>query len=194
MTPTASPGAVQDLLHRWDQADERDRSRLADAPAVAALQDAALHHPDPWVRRRCLVVLDHHANDASAPVFLAALDDPVAPVREVALHGLACERCRAEALCVADVVPTLARVLATDPSPDVRYKVLPLLAGLAGRSPEALAAIARAAGDDGDELVREGAATVLAGRHLPGRERLRRRTRSRTRAEARARRAGSRRR
>jgi HEAT repeats len=175
----ASPGAVRDVLHRWEQADERGRRRVAAVAPVAALAAAARHDPDPWVRRQCLVFLDHHANDASALVFLAALDDPVAPVREMALHGLACERCRAEALCVADVVPTLTRVLATDPSPDVRHKVLPVLLRLADRSSEALDAIGRAADEDPDALVQEAARRVLADGHTPSRERLRRHATSR---------------
>jgi hypothetical protein len=45
-------------------------------------------------------VLDHHANDESCDVFRAALFDPVPHVRAIALHGLACERCRVGELCV----------------------------------------------------------------------------------------------
>ena len=45
-------------------------------------------------------------------------------VREIALHGLSCEWCRTEELCVADVVPDLAQSLASDPSAKVRHGVV----------------------------------------------------------------------
>jgi hypothetical protein len=98
--------------------------RMLPAPPVAALQSAALTHPDARVRRECLGVLDHEANDASVDVFRAALAaDPVPRVRIVALHGLSCERCRVGELCAADVVPTLVDTLAHDPAVSGRFGV-----------------------------------------------------------------------
>ena len=61
---------------------------------VEAMQDAALFHANPRVRRECLSVLDHFASDASVDVFRRALRDPVPRVRLIALHGLSCEQCR----------------------------------------------------------------------------------------------------
>jgi hypothetical protein len=150
------------------------RARTAVAP-VGALQAAAVGHADPWVRRDCLGVLDHLASDASVATFRAALDDPVAPVRLAAIHGLACERCRTEELCLVDVVPRLVRAVADDPSAEVRHRAVELLRGLALRSPAAVAAIQRARDDDPDPLVREAATRALQPGHLPGRRRLGRR-------------------
>jgi HEAT repeat protein len=170
---------VRTFLHQWDAASDRGRQRLSQRVPVEAVQHGALHDPDPWVRRQCLAILDHHASDVSTDVFRAALDDPATPVREIALHGLACERCRSDAICLADVVPRVARVLDDDPSPEVRYKALGALVRFASRSAEAAEALARATVDDEDALVREAASLVVSGHHLPNRQRLRRRAQSR---------------
>ncbi len=130
---------------------------------IAEMKLAAIEHEDPWVRRKCLSFLDHHAADESAGVFLQALDDPVAPVRDLALHGLACEQCRTEDLCVTDVTPRVVRVLEGDPNPEVRFKAIPILRRLATRDGTAMSAIERAAERDADERVREAAAAILRG-------------------------------
>ena len=141
----------------------KQRHQLAPEVPISDMQVAARTHPDPWVRRGCLGFLDHYASDASAHTFLAALDDPVTFVREAALHGLACEQCRAAELCVADVVPILSSVLATDSSPEVRHKVVPLLLCLSDRDSRARAALERAAVSDDDPLIRKVAYAALQG-------------------------------
>src|SRR5262245_21288733 len=99
------------------------------------------------IRRSCLFLLDHYACDASWSVFRLALRDPVASVREVALHGLSCERCRTEDLCVADVVTDLIDVLTSDPNAEIRHKAVAALARFLGRDGRARDAIARTASD-----------------------------------------------
>jgi len=85
---------VDDFVSRCRAlANKKRRFQTSEIP-LAEMRIAAVRHPDPWVRRTCLYFLDHDANDESTATFLAALDDPVTPVREMALHGLACERCR----------------------------------------------------------------------------------------------------
>ena len=163
MLPQDTRIAVDDFLQRWDSSSPRSRARLRGKVPIAEMQAAALHHDDPWVRRRCLGFLDHHAADSSAAVFLEALDDPVAPVRDLALHGLACEQCRTEELCTSEVTPRVAAVLERDPNPEVRYKAVPILRRLATREPGARLAIERAARSDPDERVREAAAAILRG-------------------------------
>src|SRR6516162_931878 len=93
-----------DFVHRWAALTKNRRARIVNQMPVAAVQAAALDHPDLAMRRLCLFLLDHYASDASWNTFRHALRDPVASVREIALHGLSCERCRSEPLCVADVV------------------------------------------------------------------------------------------
>jgi hypothetical protein len=155
---------VTEFLRRWNALPNKQRYQLAPEVPVAEMQGAATNHPDPWVRRGCLSFLDHYASDASTHPFLAALDDPVTFVREMALHGLACEQCRAAELCVAEVVPVLSRVLATDASPEVRHKVVPILMRLSDRDPRARSALEEAAVADDDSLVREVAVAALEGK------------------------------
>lgn len=133
-------------------------------PPIAALQAGALDHPDAKVRAHCLGVLDHWANDGSQPTFVAALSDRAVKVRLQALHGMTCERCRSEELCVDDVVPELVRVAVADPNPKVRQNAVPVLLLLAGRDARARAAIQQLAADDPDELVRRNARAAADGR------------------------------
>ncbi|MHB8467755.1 MAG: hypothetical protein ACYDH6_08440 [Acidimicrobiales bacterium] len=143
------------------------------------MQRAALDHRDPSVRRASLGFLDHYAADESGAVFAAALNDPVAAVRDAALHGLACEQCRTAELCIADVTPKVAGVLAADRNPEVRYKTLPVLLRLAARDPAAAAAIVTASRADPDERVRHAAESILAGERPRGWNEFRRTFRSR---------------
>jgi HEAT repeat protein len=119
--------AVEGFFQAWESASRRKQEHLRSMVPIAAMQQSAVDHEDPWVRRRCLGFLDHYAAETSAAVFVKALDDPVAPVRDIALHGLACEQCRTAELCVTDVTPKVVRVLESDPNPEVRFKALPIL-------------------------------------------------------------------
>jgi HEAT repeat protein len=150
------------------------------------MQVAALEHPSARVRRNALNVLDHYANDESAAVFSRALSDPVPRVRAIALHGLSCERCRSEELCVADVVPALVKALESDDSARVRHDTVPILMRLAGRDQRAGTALTRAADTDPDEFVRQNARAALEGRLHDVRSRKAMRRRARRRAEARS--------
>jgi HEAT repeat protein len=153
--------------------------KLLPSPPIAAMQAAALHHPNARVRRECLGVLDHDANDASVDVFRAALGDPVPRVRQVALHGLACERCREEALCVTDVVPTLVHALEHDDNAKVRHAAVGILLSLSERDRRAGDAIRDAMEHDPDELVRRAARAASEGRYrgMASRKAIRRRAR-----------------
>jgi HEAT repeats len=120
---------------------------------------------------------DHYANEASTAVFAAALHDPVDFVRNVALHSIACESCRKEELCVADVVPDIIGVLEADPSPELRTKAIPILLRLAGRDDRAWEALEWASGNDPDGIVRRAAADALCGTFVVPRKRYERRQR-----------------
>lgn len=156
---------------------KQDWRRRQPLPPIAAMQRAALHHPNARVRRECLNVLDHHANDASADVFRQALQDPVPRVRVIALHGLACERCRTGELCASDVVPALIGVLERDPSPKVRHGAVGILLRLSSRDERAPEALIRASREDADPLVRQVATAATQGRRrdIRSRKALRRR-------------------
>src|SRR5215470_10981603 len=136
---------ANDFVRGWVASPKQRRARLGRTLPVAAVQAAALSHPDLSIRRFCLFLLDHYASDGSSDIFCRALRDPVASVRESALHGLACERCRHEDICVTDVVTDLVEILASDPNAEVRHKTVAALARFIGRDSRAPEAIARAA-------------------------------------------------
>jgi hypothetical protein len=178
----ALAGAVR-FLQRFEATSAKRRSSVATDAPIGQIQLAALHHPDAFVRRGCLGFLDHYANEVSTPVFALALHDPVAFVRHAALHSVACETCRTEELCVADVVAHVVEVLSADPSPELRHKAIPVLLRLTGRDPQARQAVELAADNDEDALVREVANRALAGQHVRSRKAYQQRAkRKRTRA------------
>ncbi len=172
-------------LKQFFAATEQQKSRLVKKAPLTEVGAAALAHPDAFVRRGCLFFLDHHANEASTAVFVEALHDPVDFVRNAALHSIACESCRSEELCVADVVPSIVSVIERDPSPELRTKAIPTLLRLAGRDPRAWEAIRLASKHDPDAIVRRAAADALAGNFVAPRKRYERRQRRHDRAAAR---------
>ena len=166
--------AVIDFLAWVDDAPKARVERARHRAPVGALQAAAVADDDPWVRARCLEVLDHLANDASTATFLAALADPVAAVRAHALHGLTCRRCRVEALDVAEVVPTIVVAFDREPDPELRHRYVDVLLRFSHDDAAAWAKLLAIADDDADELVRTAALTALTVGHVRSRTALRR--------------------
>jgi hypothetical protein len=164
-------------LKQFFSATAKQKSRLVKKAPLAHLQAAALDHPNPSTRRLCLLFLDHYANESSTAVFAVALHDPVDFVRTTALHSIACESCRASALCVDDVVPDVVGVLERDPDPELRLKAIPTLLRLAGRDRRAWEAIGRAAEHDPDDIVRRAATGARCGTFSAPRKRYERRQR-----------------
>ena len=152
---------ASDFVHRWTALRKESRTRLGQRIPVSAVQIAALSNPDPAMRGFCLFLLDHYASDVSSDIFRRALRDPVATVRGSALHGLACERCRHEDICVADVVTDLVEILASDHDAEVRHKTVAALARFIGRDGRVSEAIAHTAHDDPDDAVRLVAQAVV---------------------------------
>lgn len=165
---------AKDFYSRYGTGTARQRARVVAHAPLAEIQVAALRHPDAFFRRWCLFFLDHYANDESMTVFARALRDPVDFVRNMALHSLACEACKDDQPCVADVVPGLLRVLERDPSPELRLKAIPLLLRLASSDGRARPAVEASASHDHDPIVRRAAADALAGRLVQNRKRYQR--------------------
>jgi hypothetical protein len=142
---------------------------------VTAMQAAAIAHPNARIRRDCLIVLDHAANDDSMDTFRRALQDSVPRVRLTALHGLGCGRCKTKPLSDDDVVPDLIGLVETDPSPKVRHAAVVVLAQWGG-DPLVRRTAGRAAREDADDLVRAVATAVVRGerRGVRSRKALRR--------------------
>ena len=179
--------AVTDYFEGWSRHVERWREvggrwRPFDgAVPVTAMQAASILHPSPKIRRECLGVLDHVANDDSIDVFRLALNDPVPRVRLIALHGLSCEQCRTGELCVEDVVPDLVRTMLEDPNAKVRHRAVEVVSRIAPVDERVERALRRAAEGDADDLVRQIASAAVTGDHraVHSRKALRRRTKNR---------------
>ena len=165
-------------VERWRQTGGRWSPFAGEVP-IDSMQAAALRHESAKVRRHALGVLDHAANDASTATFRAALVDPVPKVRLVALHGLACERCRTGDVCVDDVVRDVLRTLRDDASPTVRHAAIDVLARFISRDERIVPALLERAAMDSDDLVRLTAARAAAGeRKVWTRKAVRRRRRT----------------
>ncbi len=178
--------AVRDYFEGWSRHVARWRETggrwrpFSGAVPVTAMQAASLLHPSPKVRRECLGILDHAANDDSVHVFRHALGDPVPRVRLIALHALSCEHCRTGELCVEDVVADLVRTVLEDPSAKVRHRAVEVVCRIAPIDPRVGQALRQAAESDADELVRRIALAAAAGdkRAVHSRKALRRRTKN----------------
>lgn len=137
------------------------------ASAVADIQRGALEHPDEQVRRWCLFLLDHYANDASTAVFAEALQDPSPLVRDLALHSITCEGCKDGDLCVTDVVPHVINLVEVESVTSLRVKGIGALLQMSSRDARAVEALERVAATDPDPLLRSCAAHALEGRWVP---------------------------
>jgi hypothetical protein len=151
---------AHDFVCRWLALPKERRARLSNQVPVAAIKVAALSHPDLVTRRFCLGLLDHYASDASTDTFRRALRDPIQCVREAALHGLTCERCRHEDICVSDIVTDLVEMLGSDPNVEVRHKTVAALARFIGRDSRVREALTWATHHDPDPAIRYVARTV----------------------------------
>lgn len=164
----ADNDAAASFLREWSTGSgtKRQRERMLRRASVPTLQSAALHHPDAAVRHGLLNLLDHYANDASMDTFAAALHDPDPAVRNVALHSIACESCKEQEMCAADVVPELIYVLHNDPSPELRNKTLLQLMWLSDRDDRIVPAVEQSATRDPDPAIRKAAEDLLLGRYV----------------------------
>jgi HEAT repeat protein len=174
-TPTAEEVTARvDKALRGPAAKAMKRKGRLPAAALEDIQLGAVHHPDPHMRRWCLFLLDHFANDESMAIFATALLDDVPIVRDSALHGLTCEPCKDGELCVTDTVPHVIRILEADPEANLRIKAIGTLMWLSGRDPRAREALKIAARKDPDGLVRKCARDAVDGHFVPPKKRYER--------------------
>lgn len=87
----------------------------------AAINDLVqgLKHPHSNVRWWCAQMLDHAADDTCVPALFDLLHDPVPRVRRMAVHALACQRCKVAPL-QADMTDMLIDFALHDPNLKVR--------------------------------------------------------------------------
>ena len=110
----------QALLLLLDHRHFTVAERLLSAAGGAGLKaiEIGLQHRSVKVRKACAQYLDHHADAESGIALKAALHDPVPGVRAMAVHAIACERCKSTPLDPA-ILRTAIGML-KDPGPEVR--------------------------------------------------------------------------
>ncbi|HVE93110.1 MAG TPA: HEAT repeat domain-containing protein, partial [Actinomycetota bacterium] len=117
------------------------------------------------VRRACCEFLDHYLVPEALPELIRLVDDPHPRVRLLALHALACDRCK-EGDCRAEeeaVLPKAVRVLRQDPSPHTRAMAIEVIGRFVHASDVASLAVVEAATSDPSSAVRKKASW-----HAPG--------------------------
>lgn len=120
----------------------------------------ALSHPNARVRRGCVGFLDHHGTDACfASLQQAALHDPAAPVRRVAVHSASCQRCKPRPL-TGDLVGLLVQVALSDTSRRVRENAIGGL-GVQPQDARAIAALEQILRTETDPCLRKDAHHAL---------------------------------
>jgi HEAT repeat protein len=141
------------------------RKLMAAGPAGTPVVRQGLQHKDPEVRIACCVVLDHFMDDAALPELKANVTHPHPGVRSMAIHALACDRCK-EGACRPgedDVIPLVINALLSDENRGVRQQSAGLLGPSVLRNTEAMTAIKKAHRDDPHPAVRK-----VAGWWVPG--------------------------
>jgi hypothetical protein len=114
----------QELIELFASPDWRVRQPAHDllpAQGPAVIDDLVhgLKHPNANVRWWCAQMLDHAADDTCVPALFDLLHDPVPCVRRMAVHALACQRCKTAPL-QADMTDMLIDFALHDPNLKVR--------------------------------------------------------------------------
>jgi HEAT repeat protein len=155
---------IEDLAVAHREREALRQLMAAGMRATPALR-RGLRHRDPAVRVGCCVVLDHFMDAAAVPELMANLGHENARVRSMALHALACDRCK-EGTCRPgedDVIPIAIRMVLEDESRGVRTQAAHMLAPAVHRRPDVRRALEQARDRDPDPLVRK-----VAGWATPG--------------------------
>src|SRR5262245_46313629 len=93
-SPPMSTRQLVEYLAVPHRAPDARRTLLAMGSSVLPVLSAGLHHPNADVRYHCLALLDHLVNPDLFEEMIVMLRDPDARVRVMALHALACDRCK----------------------------------------------------------------------------------------------------
>ena len=141
------------------------RSLMAAGPRATPAVRRGLRHSDPRIRAGCCVVLDHFLDEDAIPELMENLSHADPGVRLMAMHALACDRCKKGSCRPAEteVVAAAIRLLSDDPDRHVRTQAAHALGPAVHRRQEALEAVVAAHATDADPLVRK-----VAGWYCPG--------------------------
>lgn len=141
------------------------RALLEMGYAASRLAIEGLRHEDAGVRRGCCEFLDHYLVPEALPPLIELLDDLHPRVRLLALHTLACDRCK-EGDCrpeEKEVLPKAIRLLKEDPSPHTRAMAIEVIGNFVHTSAVAEKALVDAKSHDHSPAVRK-----KAGWYAPG--------------------------
>lgn len=121
MDQTLSNSQLIELLASSDWRVRQPAHDLLPKQGPAAIDDLVrgLKHPNSNVRWWCAQMLDHAADDTCVPALFDLLHDPVPRVRRMAVHALACQRCKATPL-QGDMTEMLIDFALHDPNLKVR--------------------------------------------------------------------------
>jgi HEAT repeat protein len=124
-----------------------------------------LRHRSPDVRYWCCQYLDHFLVPDAMDELVAMLDDPDNRVRCMALHALACDRCKEDAchLDEAKVLPRAIALMVDDPDPHVRASAIGMVGRWVHTTPDAEAALLRTKNSDASPAVRKKASWYVPG-------------------------------
>lgn len=154
------PTDLSELIHNLTVPHRRRaavREFLAMGYDAAPIAVDGLQHPHAGVRSACCEFLDHFLVPEALPGLVELLDDPHPRVRLMALHALACDRCKEDGCrpSAADVVPKAVRALRSDPSPHTRAMAIELVGAYVHTHVEAERALVEAAENDASPAVRK---------------------------------------
>ena len=127
---------------------------------------AGLEHDNGAVRSACTRLMDRLALTESLAILVGLCQDPEPSVRIHALHALACDRCKAEDVCLldaADVLPIAMTALREDPDDFTRAMAVEVVGRYAHTHPEAADALAEAHTADKNATVRKKAGWFAPG-------------------------------
>ena len=132
---------------------------------VTPIAQAGLKHENASVRYYCCSLLDHFVIQEALGDLINMVDDPDPKVRVMALHTLACDRCK-EGDCrpaEADVLPEALRILSDDPNAHVRAMAIEVVGQYVHTNKTAEHALLEANKKDPNPTVRK-----KAGWYMPG--------------------------
>jgi HEAT repeat protein len=158
MRPTPAGSDFDGWVKQLAVSSRRQRARrhlLATGPRAVPAIRAGLHHPEPMVRRMCARILDQLVDEDTLPDLVAALDDEDVGVLRLALHSLACDRCKqGECRPGEELFVPRALEFLHHPDADVRAAAIDALGNVADHRPDVADALADAGHHDADPGLR----------------------------------------
>jgi HEAT repeat protein len=163
--PPVSTRQLVEYLAVPHRALDARRTLLATGGAALVEVSAGLRHPNADVRYHCLALLDHLVVPDLFDEMIAMLRDPDSRVRVMALHALACDRCKTTDCKPVqhNALPEALRLLREDSDAHVRAMAIELIGHFAHDTSVAAEALMAARMKDPSPAVRK-----KAGWYAPG--------------------------